>query len=125
MNKRGKIRTSIWIDPKLILLLNERGIELTRFISLALPAFLELPEDPTEQIIQEKARKAVLRLRSTYEKEVQEIIKNHEIDQKNEEIRQKPVKMIHVFDNSVEEYRDIPEDQYDPKWMVKREKVRA
>ena len=70
----GKIRTSVWVHPSFILLLNERGLTLSSFLSLALPMFLELPPDPREQLIKADVEKMVLRLRSTYELEIKQIM---------------------------------------------------
>ena len=70
----GKIRTSVWVHPSLILLLNERGMTLSSFISRSVPMFLDLPEDPREKLIQQDLEETVLRLRSTYENEVKKIV---------------------------------------------------
>jgi hypothetical protein len=72
-----KMRTSIWVDPNLVLLLRTYGLDLSSFVNKALIEFLELPGDPREKLIREKMDDTVLRLRSTYENEMREIMKDY------------------------------------------------
>jgi hypothetical protein len=74
MQKLEKTRTSAWVYPTHILLLNERGLTLSSFLAYALPMFLDLPPDPREQLIKADMEKMVLRLRSTYEFEIKQIV---------------------------------------------------
>jgi hypothetical protein len=125
MKKDAKIRTSLWINPSLLLLLNERGLTLSSFIGRTLPAFLDLPVDPREKMIQEDLEKAVLRARSTYELEIRELIKERSTIEAEKTKAAEPVKKIRVWDNASEEIREIRESQYDPQWHTIREKVQA
>lgn len=72
-----KMRTSIWVDPNLVLLLRTYGLDLSSFVNKTLVEFLELPADPREKLVNEKIDSTVLRLRSTYENEMREIMKDY------------------------------------------------
>jgi len=94
-------RTAIWIDPRLILMLNDEGWELSTFVRRAAQEYLELPEDPRDKIKEEKLKKMVLRIRSTITQEIQEAIKADETEnviKKTQEdiIKEKESNLIHL-----------------------------
>ena len=80
----GKNRTSVWVDPRLNMLLNERGMTLSSFIARTLPIFLDLPEDPRDKLIQDKLSQVVLRARSFYISEMAELMKEHKQELKED-----------------------------------------
>lgn len=77
-----KVRRSIWIDDRALLLLQGKGINLSTLISKTMLIFLDLPEDPREKIIQDKIKDIAIRLRIQYEEELRARIR--EFDKQNE-----------------------------------------
>jgi hypothetical protein len=94
MVKMKKVRTSAWVDPSWILLLNERGLTLSSYIAKSLPLFLGLPEDPMEKLIQKDITNMVLRVRSTYINEIRD--RSTLFDAEKEKERQKLVPLIKI-----------------------------
>lgn len=81
----GKVRKGVWIDPYLFDLLQADGIDLTSFVDRALAVYFEVPEDPREALIREKLETVKLRLRSSYEMEMREIIRTQSDQITNED----------------------------------------
>lgn len=54
------------------MLLNDSGVDLSAFLTIALPVFLDLPEDPTERLIKLRVRSSAIRVRSTYINELRD-----------------------------------------------------
>jgi hypothetical protein len=80
------IRKYVWVDPYLLRLLDEKGIELSGFVNKSLAAFLDLPEDPTVKLLREKMEESVIRTRLSYMNEIQSRIQIAEQTQTKEDI---------------------------------------
>jgi len=109
----GKVRASAWVDPKLILLLNESGLTLTSFLNRALPIYLDLPEDPRDKLIQEKLDKMVIRLRISYAKEMQAAILESQIEnQADLELQEQQSELLDLGDllQKMSTYAQIEKD---------------
>jgi hypothetical protein len=76
-----KVRRCVWIEERSLLLLQMRGMTPTSILSKILPVLLELPEDPSEALIKKQTEEVVLRLRSTYERELRDRIRDHTAQQ--------------------------------------------
>ena len=81
----GKVRRPVWIDPYLSALLLSDGIDLSSFLDRALALYFDVPEDPREALIREKLEAVKLRLRSSYETEMREIIRSQNDQITNED----------------------------------------
>jgi hypothetical protein len=62
----SKIRKHVWVDSNLALMLDDKGIDLSAFLHLALTGFLEVPEDPTIKLLREGIPKSLDRVRAGY-----------------------------------------------------------
>lgn len=71
-------RTSINIETNLYLMAIDEGIEFTAFFNRCLALFFDVPEDPRLKLVKEKSEYAVLRLKEKYQREIFEIVKDHE-----------------------------------------------
>jgi len=69
-----KIRRNIWIDPDLLLMVSDKGIDLSTFVSMSLSYFLDLPEDPAMQLLKKTIENAELRVRIRYINELRDRI---------------------------------------------------
>ena len=69
---KGKRRTSVWVDPQLVLLMQNQGIDISSFLNRAMALFLDLPEDPREKLIREKSEKLVHKLLCSYNTDLKE-----------------------------------------------------
>ena len=61
-----KIRKHVWVDSNLALLMDDKGIDLSSFLHLAMTGFLDVPEDPTVKLLRENIPKSVDRVRAGY-----------------------------------------------------------
>ena len=80
------VRRYVWVDPYLLRLLDEKGVELSAFLNKALPTFLDLPEDPTQKLLREKLEDSMIRVRLSYINEIRTRIQNAEQAQSQEDI---------------------------------------
>jgi hypothetical protein len=80
------IRKYVWIDPYLLRLLDEQGIELSAFVNKSLAAFLDLPEDTTQKLLREKMEESAIRTRLSYMNEIRSRIQIAEQSQTKEDI---------------------------------------
>jgi hypothetical protein len=76
----------VWIEERSLLLLQMRGMTPTSVLSKVLPGFLELPEDPGELLIKKQTEEVVLRLRSTYEREIRDRIRESTAQQQVQDL---------------------------------------
>jgi hypothetical protein len=95
-----KRRTSFWVDPNLILMMNSKGIEVSAFLNRAMILFLELPDDPREALLKKKTEDVVSTLRSTYVRELRESLKTFALQnqEKNQEILRKEAYQEKLFE---------------------------
>ena len=68
------VRKAIWVNTQLLLMISDKGIDLSTFVNKALANFLDLPEDPNEKLLREKIDKSVIRLRISYINEIRDRI---------------------------------------------------
>jgi|GEM_PF-4970623 len=61
-----KIRKHVWVDSNLALMLDDKGIDLSAFLHLAMAKFLDVPEDPTMKLLRENMEMTVDRVRAEY-----------------------------------------------------------
>ena len=73
-----KVRRPIWVDPNLLLMITDKGIDLSTFVNMSLGFFLDLPEDPTLKLLRENLEKSELRVRIHYIKEIRDRIQQVE-----------------------------------------------
>ena len=78
--KVQKVRTSVWVDPRLTILLQLKGMTLSGFISKALPAFLKLPDDERDRLLDERMQGVMIQVREDWEKEQQELDLEAEVE---------------------------------------------
>jgi len=73
-----KVRRLVWIDSNLLIMMSDKGIDLSTFLGKSAVAFLDLPEDPTEKLLRENIEKASIRLRIQYMNELRSRIQEKE-----------------------------------------------
>lgn len=77
-----KRRSSVWVNPDLVLMMQSKGIDLSAFLNRAMELFLELPEDPHEQMIKHRTEEIVSKLLLRYAKEMKDCILEKEAREK-------------------------------------------
>ena len=83
---KGKRRTSIWVNPTLVLQMQAKGIDISSFVNRAMALFLEVPEDPREILIKQQTEYVVTQLRATYMHEMNTILKQHNEQQQVQDL---------------------------------------
>ena len=90
--------TSVYIDSDLVMAMNARGIELSPWINRAMALYLDVPEDPKDELIKKKTEMVVSTLLLRYEQEVRERIKEHAEKIVQETQKKVPEETIEVWD---------------------------
>ena len=58
------------MDPNVLLMIDNKGIDLSTFVSKAAAFFLDLPEDPTAKLLRKKIENSAIRTRISYLNEI-------------------------------------------------------
>jgi hypothetical protein len=82
-----KVRRAFWIDEKLLLMMSDKGIEMSSFINMAMSSFLELPEDPTVKLLRENLESSMIRLRISYLNGIRDRITETDQAQSEEDLK--------------------------------------
>jgi hypothetical protein len=82
-----KIRKHVWVDSNLALMLDDKGIDLSAFLHLAMAGFLDVPEDPTVKLLRENMEMTVDRVRAGYLKAVRDRSTELGVAQTEEDIK--------------------------------------